>query len=153
MKKIVFICAIALISTSCDPPNWIDTHATSWYAKNNTDQILIITTSPFIETDAVVSPGDSVLIHIFNPFQYLGTPSFDIFYDAWDGNPEQEKNISIFSKDKLLLKTWKYVDRNAAGRQLFNESYWRLYIKKSERYQEQTYTWIFDIIPEDITPL
>ena len=106
MKKIVFICAIALISTSCDPSKWIDTHATSWYAKNNTDQILIITTSPFIETDAVVSPGDSVLIHIFNPFQYLGTPSFDIFYDAWDG---QEKNISLFSEDNLLAAIYQKI--------------------------------------------
>lgn len=42
MKKIAFIFAITLISISCDPKKWVATHATSWYAKNNTDQILII---------------------------------------------------------------------------------------------------------------
>lgn len=97
--------------------------------KNNTDQILIITTSPFIDTDAVVDPGDSVLVHSFSPFQYLGEPTFDTFYDAWNGKPEQEWCISICSKDGQLLKIWKYIDRNAEGRQFFNESYWRLYTK------------------------
>ena len=93
MKKIAFIFAITLISISCDPKKWVATHATSWYAKNNTDQILIITTSPFIDTDAVVDPGDSVLVHSFNPFQYLGEPTFDTFYDAWNGKPEVFKNV------------------------------------------------------------
>ncbi len=130
MKKIAFIFAITLISISCDPKKWVATHATSWYAKNNTDQILIITTSPFIDTDAVVDPGDSVLVHSFNPFQYLGEPTFDTFYDAWNGKPEQEWCISICSKDGQLLKIWKYIDRNAEGRQFFNESFWRLYTKK-----------------------
>ena len=111
MKKIAFIFAITLISISCDPKKWVATHATSWYAKNNTDQILIITTSPFIDTDAVVDPGDSVLVHSFSPFQYLGEPTFDTFYDAWNGKPEQEWCISICSKDGQLLKIWKYIDR------------------------------------------
>lgn len=147
------MCAIALIGMSCDPPKWIDTHAAAWYARNNTDRTLIITTSPFIETDAVAGPGDSVPVHRFNPFSYQGTPSFDLFYDAWSGSPERERSISLFSEDGRLLKTWSYADRNAGGRQLFDESCWRLRVEKSERYQEQTCVWVFDIIPEDVAPL
>ena len=153
MKKIAFIFAITLISISCDPKKWVATHATSWYAKNNTDQILINTTSPFIDTDAVVAPGDSVLVHSFNPFQYLGEPTFDTFYDAWNGKPEQEWCISICSKDGQLLKIWKYIDRNAEGRQFFNESFWRLYTKKYSHSDQLNFSWVFNILPEDIALL
>lgn len=153
MKKIAFIFAIALIGMSCDPEQWVATHATSWYAKNNTDQTLIITTSPFIDVDAVVDPGDSVLIHSFHPFQYLGEPAFDTFYDAWDGKPEQEWSISVRSKEGQLLKKWEYMDRNAGGRQIFHESYWRLYTQKYSHSDEVNFIWVFNILPEDIAPL
>lgn len=153
MKKIVFIFAIALISVSCDPKKWVATYATSWYVKNNTDQILIITTSPFIEADAVVDPGDSALVHSFNPFQYLGEPAFDTFYDAWNGKPEHEWCISVSSKDGLFLKKWEYIDRNSEGRQLFNESNWELYKKKNDHSDELNFIWVFNILPQDIAQL
>lgn len=153
MKKIAFVFAIALISMSCDPEQWVATHATSWYAKNSTDQTLIITTSPFIEVDAVVDPGDSVLVHSFHPFQYLGKPAFDTFYDAWEGKPEQEWCISVSSQEGRLLKKWKYMDRNAAGRQIFHQSYWQLYTQKEGHSDELNFIWVFNILPEDIAPL
>lgn len=96
---------------------------------------------------------NSVLVHSFSPFQYLGEPTFDTFYDAWNGKPEQEWCISICSKDGQLLKIWKYIDRNAEGRQFFNESYWRLYTKKYSHSDQLNFSWVFNILPEDIALL
>ena len=89
----------------------------------------------------------------FSPFQYLGEPTFDTFYDAWNGKPEQEWCISICSNDGQLLKIWKYIDRNAEGRQFFNESYWRLYTKKYSHSDQLNLSWVFNILPEDIATL
>lgn len=150
MRKIVFILAVALMAMSCDPKKWTATHDTSWYVKNITDKTLIITTSPFINADAVVSPGDSALIHIYSPFQYLGGPSYETFYDAWTGKPEQDWNIRICSNDGQLLRTWKYIDRNVAGKQLFNGKYWHFYKRTYDRSDHLTLTWVFDIVPTDI---
>lgn len=151
MKKILFLCIIILVGVSCDPPEHLDTHSTYWYVKNVTDESICITTVPgHLMSFLTITPGDSVCFHSFFPPQCWGIPSFDGLYDIWEKTAVQDQHTDILSSDGSLLKVWNYVDRNAEGRQLFNESFWRLYIKKSKDYTEQTYTWVFDIVPTDI---
>lgn len=154
MKRIVLLCVIVLVGVSCDPPEHLDTHRTYWYLKNVTDKSISVTTVPgHLMSFLTINPGDSVCFHSFCPPQHWGTPSFDGLYDIWKKTTAQDRHTDILSNDGRLLKSWNYADRNAKGRQLFSESFWRLYIKKSEQYSEQTYSWVFDILPEDIVPL
>lgn len=154
MKRIVFLCIIVLVGVSCDPSEHLDTHCTYWYLKNVTDKSISVTTVPgHLMSFLTINPGDSVCFHSFCPPQHWGIPSFDGLYDIWEKTTMQNRHTDILSNDGSILKIWNFADRNAEGRQLFSESFWRLYIKKSEQYTEQTYIWVFDILPEDIAPL
>lgn len=158
MKTIAFTFAITLIMIACDPDDLLFTHDCYWYAKNNTDQTLIIITTPpalIDQPDAVVNPGDSVLINECHQAIHFGSPSFELYYIIRDGKTYRNQSTSIYSEDGELLKEWKYIDKDAAGRQLFNESYWRIYDRKKPTDPEvptRIYTGVFDIIPEDIAP-
>lgn len=62
----------------------------------------------------------------------------------------QDQHTDILSNEGSLLKSWNYADRDAEERQFFNESYWRLYMKKYSHSDELNFTWVFDIYPTDI---
>lgn len=151
MRKIFLFIAIWLC-VSCDPAKYMDTHSTYWYLKNSTAETLIVAPTGYIEREILINPADSGCIYTFYPRQHHGKPSFELFYRIWERTPEEHlQHIDLLSTDKKLLKRWKFADRAAAGRELFKESCWRLYTKKTAGVSEQNFTWVFDIIPEDIT--
>lgn len=153
MKKIICILAVAVITISCTSPRYMDTHRACWYVKNTTDKPIKIPLKSFSVADLIINPGDSDYVYAFNPARHLGTPSFKLLYDMWDKIEESDQRIDILSMDGELLKTWRFADKNAVGRQLFNESYWELYTKTYSQSDELNLTWVFDILPQDIAPL
>ena len=53
----------------------------------------------------------------------------------------------------LTARLYLRPTRNAEGRQFFNESYWRLYTKKYSHSDQLNFSWVFNILPEDIALL
>lgn len=131
MKKIFVLCIIILGGVSCDPPEHLKTHYTYWYVKNATNEPISITTVPgHLMSILTIISGDSVCFHSFCPPQHWGIPSFNGLYDIWKKTAVQDQHTDILSNEGSLLKSWNYADRDAEERQFFNESYWRLYMKK-----------------------
>lgn len=139
---------MAVTCIACDPPEHTMTHEAYWYVKNHTGETLSVTApSRIYDYYAVVNPGDSDYFYAFNPPQHLGAPSFDLL--MWI-TPEEERYVDIRSHG-VLLKRWNYSDKAVAGKQLFNESCWRLYTEHFEPGVTQViYKWVFDIYPEDL---
>ena len=151
MKKIFVLCIIILGGVSCDPPEHLKTHYTYWYVKNATNEPISITTVPgHLMSILTIISGDSVCFHSFCPPQHWGIPSFNGLYDIWKKTAVQDQHTDILSNEGSLLKCWNYADRDAEERQFFNESYWRLYMKKYSHSDELNFTWVFDIYPTDI---
>ena len=119
--------------------------------KNATNEKISITTVPgHLMSILTIISGDSVCFHSFCPPQHWGIPSFNGLYDIWKKTAVQDQHTDILSNEGSLLKSWNYADRDAEERQFFNESYWRLYMKKYSHSDELNFTWVFDIYPTDI---
>lgn len=142
----IFLLTI-LLSASCDPPKYMKTHDAYWYVKNHTDRPLKVLAPSHASNYIVVNAGDSSYFYAFSPGQQLGAPPFDLL--LWN-TPEQDRHIDILNEQDLLLKSWKYTDKDVEGRQLFRESCWRLYTRDFEYSTQLIYMWVFDIYPEDI---
>ena len=87
-------------------------------------------------------------------FQLFQRPTCPLLRDSsddiWEKTAVQDQHTDILSNEGSLLKSWNYADRDAEGRQFFNESYWRLYTKKYSHSDELNFAWVFDILPADI---
>lgn len=59
-----------------------------------------------------------------------------------------EKSLSVL-KDGEPVRTWLLSEKDGGGRQFFDESFWRYYIRE---YNDEPdyFIWVFDIVPEDL---
>ena len=99
-------------------------------------------------TDYNFLPRDSVRVFTSCPFQFEGDPTFDTLYGDIS---KENRTVSLLSEDGKVLKTWSVKGKDAGGRQLFQESFWRKYQDGPTPEASGIHAvWVFDVIPEDI---
>lgn len=147
MKKLFLIIAAIASLSACDPPKWMNVHDTEWFVKNKTDSPIMVRCHGFHNDWNIrqcIMPKDSLSILYFNPYAYEGKPKFSIL-------TEHVKMITLFEANGDSLNTWSIGNTTGFSRDLFDESNWRKYRKDTGTPMEDI-TWVFDILPEDLTP-
>ncbi|MDE5731572.1 MAG: hypothetical protein K2H95_00830 [Bacteroidales bacterium] len=147
MKKL-FLIIVAIASLSaCDPQEWLEHHDTDWFVKNKTDVAIRVRIKRSLhwisESTEVIMPKDSVNILPYHP-NIKESPDFSIFV-------KYVTFVTLYDANCDSLKTWDNAYQYEQKRNLFNESSWRKYRKNTESMTEDI-TWVFDILPEDLTP-
>ena len=91
---------------------------------------------------------DSVLLRFVTTERIDGYPNFRMFLRTEAGG-RCEKSLSVL-KDGEPVRTWLLSEKDGGGRQLFDESCWRYYIRE---YNDEPdyFIWVFDIVPEDLS--
>lgn len=140
----LFLCLI-FCTTSCIRWLYEDSYApyyAKFFIKNNTEENIEILCNENPEC-LVVAPEDSVSIGLVETKRRKGYPSFRSALHDTD-----VETVSV-GKDGTVLKVWTEAGRNEPGRQLFDESCWRYYIRE---YNDEPdyFIWVFDIVPEDL---
>ena len=93
-------------------------------------------------------PGDSIGFFSCARPQFEGDPTFDTLYGDIS---KENRTVSLLSEDGKVLKTWSVKGKDAGGRQLFQESFWRKYQDGPTPEASGIHAvWVFDVIPEDI---
>ena len=151
MKKTVLLFVIAFVCTGC---RWdiLDGPTSNWYVKNNTGQTLMLSFYPHdfhIIGVNDVAPDDSIQIASIKS----ENGQRNLYFEDWlisINHPQYGGIMSfkVFSESDNLLKEWKYENKELLGKQLFNESSWKLYQYNDGRYTSAT--WVFEIWPEDL---
>lgn len=150
MKKILFLAAALLCLASCDPGKWMSHHTLDWYIKNTSGKpfTVICSWGWGLDRPYDLPPGDSICFYSHSPFRFEGDPTFDSLYGDI---PKENRTVSLLSGDGKLLKTWSVRGRDAGGRQLFRESFWRKYQDGPTPHSSSIHAiWVFDVLPEDI---
>ncbi len=157
MKKLfLFLSFMMATTSSCDPPliTWI------WSVKNSTEQTLKIRFIPqthqnspaYGQYDTIIIPKDGNLTFYSitaDANQYHA--SFSDYFRASTTMYGNDVYLQILSEDDVVLKTWNYSDADLFDRRFFDESAW--HYKKGPgqgAFVIASYSWIFDILPEDI---
>lgn len=85
MKKIIFAVISLTLFVSCRIFHTTEpTNSAHWYVKNMTWKPIVIKKRDF-RTERLLNPGDSISVFHRLPMQKLGFPSFDLFYELWNG--------------------------------------------------------------------
>ena len=164
MKKIIPIFAVIFLCAVCDPPHYDSKGA--WYVRNCTAQSIKLEIAGKIENpyfDQLIAPGDSIQIfHMGFVHRKNEVPFFDAIHlqslwseraeQSWNNVNEQDRYIKILSEEDVLLRTWKYPEKDQPGKQFFNESAWKYNINLNENDYYAIATWVFEVQPEDIVP-
>lgn len=150
MKKLLFIVCLPIFLCMFQCEDSIDVYCEgSFYVKNVTDEALEICFSDSIPDirSYVVGSMDSVLLRFVTTERIDGYPNFRMFLRTEAGG-RCEKSLSVL-KDGEPVRTWLLSEKDGGGRQLFDESCWRNYIRE---YNDEPdyFIWVFDIVPEDL---
>ena len=78
---------------------------------------------------------------------FLFSTNFRMFLRTEAGG-RCEKSLSVL-KDGEPVRTWLLSEKDGGGRQFFDESFWRNYVRYDGN-MPNIFTWVFDIGPEDI---
>ena len=70
---------------------------------------------------------------------------------AW--KTSEKRLFYRLNRNSFMFRLFGMLHRNAEGRQFFNESFWRLYTKKYSHSDQLNFSWVFNILPEDIALL
>ena len=150
MKKLLFIACLPVFLCMFQCEDSIDVYCEgSFYVKNVTDEALEICFSDSIPDirSYVVGPMDSVLLRFVTTERIDGYPNFRMFLRTEAGG-RCEKSLSVL-KDGEPVRTWLLSEKDGGGRQFFDESFWRNYVRYDGN-MPNIFTWVFDIGPEDI---
>ena len=144
--KIVILLSIVLCSVSCIHLFYEDNspYYAKFFIKNSTEDKLDIQCNDNIEFMSV-APKDSVSVGLVETKRQKGYPSFNVTLRETD-----VRSVTV-TKDGAIVKVWTEDGGEDPSRQLFNESFWRYYIRE---YNDEPdyFVWVFDILPEDIGP-
>lgn len=146
-RAIMALCCVALccVTLCCDPPG----NSGVWKIRNGTDQLLKFKCFLCMNYDPSygiisVPPGESVLL-CRTAFLLKARIEFDYYFSKcglyWQ----------ILSEDEVVLRTWDYSDIGLPDQRFFEESEW--YFEQNPGQSGRTlmeYSWIFEILPEDI---
>jgi hypothetical protein len=160
MKKplVLFIlAAVAALLTGCDPAQ----DAWNWKVTNQTEQTLKfnfighrLPRSPAygLYLPVKIPPGKTIVL--FSGTTRTGKRHswhFGEYFNHWAGSHGEDVYWQILSEDDVVLKTWNFSDYGKPDQRFFNESSWKYEEKPGERSLIVTsYSWTFDILPEDI---
>ena len=155
MKRTMWIVAglavLALCSVSCINALLEYWTAAPYYAiyfvKNTTDNTIAVDKGTRWGYYSV-EPGDSVDIAIVEVRRNKGYPDFHSLSKSDIGSV----SVSVPEKDGAVLKVWTNDGADEPGRQFFNESFWRYYIREYNDDPDY-FIWVFDILPEDMGPV
>ncbi len=166
MKRLFVIILAALTALSCDPDEHLIPNVGAWYIKNNTDQVVVVSTYLHLVngdlTETVIHhgkkglfPNDSVGIYAEAFPRRYAYAEFDTLYNIFylfeeELSPE-EWYFDVLSEDGEVLRRYHYADRDKAGHELFNEQSWRFVEEPANSNGlNQHRRWVFDLWPEDI---
>ena len=111
IRIIVMLISPMFLYISCERLD--KNHYGYWYAKNCTNQTLILD-YPFsknIQYSREVAQGDSIRIGRVAFQVEDNMPYFDRLVQFWNYTGVEDMSLKILSKDSVLLKTWNYSDR------------------------------------------
>ncbi len=132
-----------------------DRNVGTYYVKNQTDQTLHLLQNgsgySIYTPGGIVAPGDSIQFGSVS-VRKKRQPRFEMWIQDEVARQGEEVSLKISSEEGLLLKEWRYLDRDQSGKQFFNESFWRHYDVFINDGARATITdvWVFTILPEDI---
>ncbi len=151
MKNIILFLGAALLCVSCDPVQ----NSWRWYVKNGTEQTLILR-YPYYSIHALeyqifaIAPGDSVSI-FSSSFDSRNNLSFNYYFKKIIDNYGEDVHWQISSESEEVLKTWNYLNRGLPDQRFFEKSLWLYYdIPAHGAFFDVRYSWVFEILPEDI---
>lgn len=154
MKRIFYAVLIAIGCVSCDPYIYRSGgHESEWFIKNTADMPFCVSwTYEDIHEKVEIAPGDSVAIGVVCSLTSIGDPKFSYITEIVGAG--DDNGLRFYSEDGTLIRHWRWSERDGSGRQLFNESLWRKYVRDQQsqpyRYGHIDVTWVFDVISEDL---
>ncbi len=150
--KLFFLAVLPLILCmfQCDGKISYDDCYGAFYVRNRTDvNVGISYDSGCSDPDIYnIESGDSVCIYSVYTLRYAGYPDFRSFLEPDDVGQEREKSIVVMKNGKTVRK-WMLSEWEFPGRQFFDESMWRHYVRYNGNMPED-FIWTFDILPEDL---
>ena len=150
--KLFFLAVLPLILCmfQCDGKISYDDCYGAFYVRNCTDvNVGISYDSGCSDPDIYnIESGDSVCIYNVYTLRYAGYPDFGSFLKPDDGEQESDKSVVVM-KDGKAARMWLISEMDFPGRQFFDESLWRHYVRYDGNMPEN-FIWTFDILPEDL---
>lgn len=154
MKRIVYVILVAIGCVSCDPEIYMNGgHESEWFIKNTADMPFSVSwTYNDINEKVEIAPGDSVAIGVVCSLPSIGGPEFSLITEIVGSG--DDKGLIFYSEDGMQIRHWRWSERDGSGRQLFNESLWRKYVRDQQPQPEREgyidVTWVFDVLPGDL---
>ena len=154
MKRIVYGILVMIGCASCDPEIYMDGgHESEWFIKNTTDTPFSVSwTYDDIDEKVDIAPGDSVAIGVVCSIRSIGDPKFSYITEIIGS--DDDGGLTFYSEDGIPVRHWRWSERGGSGRQLFNESLWRKYVRDQQPQPDRKgyidVTWVFDVVPEDL---
>ncbi len=154
MKKLVIFICVMIFCSSCRLFNeWRDGKlSVDWRVMNVTEQTLIfkypysssILTDDFEFMEFEIEPMSEVVVCRGENLQ-RGSVYFDSYFIRSAEMLGEDVSWQISSEDGVVLKTWRYLDKDLPDQRLFKEREW-------EAVSHSLYHsfWVFRIRPEDI---
>lgn len=154
MKRIVYVILVAIGCVSCDPEIYMNGgHESEWFIKNTADMPFSVSWQyNDIHEKVEIAPGDSVAIGVVCSLPSIGGPEFSLITEIVGSG--DDKGLIFYSEDGMQIRQWRWSERDGSGRQLFDESLWRKYVRDQQPQPDREgyidVTWVFDVLPGDL---
>ncbi len=154
MKRIISVILIVISSVSCDPEIYLSGgHESEWFIKNNTDVTFSVSWMyDDIYEKVQIAPGDSIALGVVRSIRSIGDPKFSYITEIVGSG--DDKGLIFYSENGFPIRHWRWSQRNDSGRQLFDESLWRKYVRDQQPQPDRKgyldVTWVFDVFSEDL---
>ena len=146
--KYLIVIAILVGLQACDPDECLDpSNRCRWYITNLTGDSLLIRSHHTYSFEAPMFLMQDTTILIDNT-AFAKWESKEIFFQGLYDFNTIDDSIVVYNIKGDELIVWKESQRNAPGKQFFNEEYWQKREWKEEKYTY--YEWTFELLPEDI---
>ena len=153
MNRWLILVLVAIGLTSC---NLLEIFRTTqpyndgyWYIKNVASEPVCVRGYSNDGTEPVnilLDKGDSVELFFYGVDIRLDF-GFDLLYKNDSYNENNYLRVEVLSDEGELLRTWPLIESETSEDRFNEESSWRFYHPKDD-----TYVWVFDLLPEDLLP-
>jgi hypothetical protein len=154
MKKLILFLGVLLLLTSCGRllENWLVNNSKDvwmWHVRNDTEQTLKLKFPSYSGKDITdyrtyeIEPRVRIQIDGYTHKLQSGAKFGDYFKKCASVYGD-DVTWQISSVDDVVLKTWKYSERDQPDQRFFIESSWET--------ASEPHDFTFAILPEDITP-
>lgn len=150
MKKLILLLGLMCMGFQCgDESRPIVNHG-EWWVRNSASRTVMIEPGADDLRPMEIAPGATIRFS-HSEFRIYETPDHARLVDRWYGWAEQNISFDVLSADGTPLVKWLYTDRDAAGRQFFDESAWTKTQGPGDRVDEIRVGWLFEITEADIS--